>query len=104
MPQVASRFEIGLLYLAGLVQGLALVTFPAASAILTSPAGFHLSSTQYGAMFIPQVVLAIAVSALASRLARRIGLRGVLLLGLGGDLLSMGLLAASPLLAASNRL
>lgn len=101
MPQPASRFEIGLLYGAGLVQGLALVTFPAASAVFASPSGFHLSSTQYGAMFIPQVVLAILASALASRLARRFGLRGVLLLGLCGDLLSMALLAASPLLGSS---
>ena len=34
---MAKRSEIGLVYLAGLFQGLALVTFPAASSILTSP-------------------------------------------------------------------
>jgi FHS family glucose/mannose:H+ symporter-like MFS transporter len=98
MPQAASRFEIGLLYLAGVVQGLALVTFPAASAIFASPTGFGLSSTQYGAMFIPQVVLAILASAFGPRLAHRVGLRGVLLLGLCGDLAAMMLLALSPLL------
>ncbi len=84
--------------MAGIVQGLALVTFPAASAIFASPAGFALSSTQYGVMFIPQVAMAIAASAFGSRFAQRYGLRGVLLLGLCGDLLSMALLAASPLL------
>lgn len=98
MKRTASWFEIGLLYLAGLVQGLALVTFPAASTIFTSAAGFKFSSTQYGAMFLPQVVLAILASALASRLARRAGLRGVLLLGLCSDALSMALLSVSPLL------
>lgn len=98
MARSASRFEIGLLYLAGVVQGLALVTFPAASAIFASPTGFALSSTQYGAMFTPQVVMAVCASAFGSRLARRISLRGVLLLGLCGDLVSMALLSVSPLL------
>jgi fucose permease len=98
VPQTASRFEIGLLYLGGVVQGLALVTFPAASTIFTSPTSFALSNTQYGAMFIPQVVLAILASAFGSRLARRLELRGVLLLGFCGDLIAMALLAASPLL------
>lgn len=101
MPAAASRFAIVLLYSAGVVQGLALVTFPAASTIFTSPRGFHLASTQYGAMFIPQVLLAILASAFGSRLARRFGLRGVLLLGLCADLLSMILLAVSALLAGT---
>ncbi len=102
VAQSASRFEIALLYVAGVVQGLALVTFPAASTIFASPKGFALSSTQYGAMFMPQVVLAILASAFGSRLARRLELRGVLLLGLCGDLLSMAVLAASPLLIGTH--
>ena len=101
MAAAASQYEIGLLYCAGVVQGLALVTFPAASMIFTEPSGFALSSTQYGAMFIPQVVLAIIASAFGSRLARRFGLRAVLQLGLCGDLLAMALLAVSPLLAGT---
>ncbi|SEG51741.1 Predicted arabinose efflux permease, MFS family [Bosea lathyri] len=100
-PGAASPFEIGLLYVIGVVQGLALVTFPAASAILVSPTGFALSSTQYGAMFIPQVVLAILASAFGSSLARRLGLRGVLQFGLCGNLASMALLAVSPFLIGS---
>ena len=102
MAAAASRYEIGLLYGAGVVQGLALVTFPAASMIFTEPSGFALSSTQYGAMFIPQVVLAIIASAFGSGLARRFGLRAVLQLGLCGDLLAMALLAVSPLLAGTH--
>ena len=35
----------------GLVQGIALVTFPAASTILTAPASYDLSSSQYGLLF-----------------------------------------------------
>jgi fucose permease len=102
LAQSASRYEIGLLYCAGVVQGLALVTFPAASTIFTEPSGFALSGTQYGAMFVPQVVLAILASIFGSGLARRFGLRGVLRLGLCGDLLAMALLAASPLLAGTD--
>jgi MFS transporter, FHS family, glucose/mannose:H+ symporter len=102
MPQTASRFEIGLLYVIGVVQGLALVTFPAASAIFTSPGGFALSGTQYGAMFIPQVVLAILTAALGGSLASRLGLRAVLQLGLCGNLLSMLLLAAAPLMMGTQ--
>ena len=90
----ADRLTVALLYVSGVVQGLALVTFPAASAIFTSPTGFHLTGAEYGNMFIPQVLLAIIASAGGPLLAQRLGLRGVLLLGLGSDCLSMALLAA----------
>ena len=101
MPQAARSYEIGLLYGIGIVQGLALISFPAASAILVSPTGFALSSTQYGAMFIPQVVLAILASAFGSSLSRRLGLGRVLQLGLGANLASMALLTTTPLLMGS---
>jgi FHS family glucose/mannose:H+ symporter-like MFS transporter len=101
-PPAANRLTVGLIYLAAVMQGLALVTFPAASAIFASPSGFNLSSTQYGAMFIPQVVLAILASALGPWFAQRLGMRRVLLIGLGGDVLAMALLAASPLLIGSS--
>ena len=95
---MASRTEIGVIYFAAVVQGLALVTFPAASSIFTSPDGFGFDSTRYGALFVPQVVLAILASALAPRLARRWSLRRVLLAGFAGDIVSMALLAVSRLL------
>ena len=94
----ASRTEIGLVYVAAVVQGLALVTFPAASSIFTTPDGFGFDSTRYGALFLPQVLLAILASAFAPRLARRWSLRRVLLAGLAGDVVSMTLLALSRLL------
>jgi MFS transporter, FHS family, glucose/mannose:H+ symporter len=95
---MASRTEIGVVYGAAVVQGLALVTFPAASAIFTSPDGFGFDSTRYGTMFVPQVVLAIFAAALAPKLARRWSLRRVLLAGLASDILSMSLLALGRLL------
>jgi len=95
---MASRTEIGVVYGAAIVQGLALVTFPAASSIFTSPDGFGFDSTRYGTMFVPQVVLAILASALAPKLARRLSLRRVLLAGFASNVVSMALLALSALL------
>jgi MFS transporter, FHS family, glucose/mannose:H+ symporter len=94
----ASRVEISVVYITGAVQGLALVTFPAASAIFTSPQGFGFDSTRYGAMFIPQVVLAILAAGLAPKLAERFSLRWVLLVGLAANFASMTLLALSRVL------
>jgi MFS transporter, FHS family, glucose/mannose:H+ symporter len=94
----ASRTEIGVVYSAAVVQGLTLVTFPAASSIFTSPDGFGFDSTRYGAMFVPQVVLAILSSGLAPKLARRWSLRRVLLVGFAANIVSMALLALTRLL------
>jgi MFS transporter, FHS family, glucose/mannose:H+ symporter len=97
-PAPTSRTEIAVVYFAGIVQGLALVTFPAASSIFTRPDGFGFDSTRYGTMFVPQVVLAILASGLAPTLARRWKLRRVLLIGIASDIVSMALLAVSRLL------
>lgn len=92
------RTEVGLINVIGLGQGLALVTFPAASSIFTSPHGFDFSAASYGMMFIPQVILAILASSLGPRLARRWTLKHVLLAGLSADLVAMTLLALSRLM------
>jgi FHS family glucose/mannose:H+ symporter-like MFS transporter len=93
-----SRTEIGVVFSAAVVQGLALVTFPAASSIFTSPDGFGFDSTRYGMMFIPQVVLAILASGLAPKLARQWSLRRVMLVGFACNTVSMALLALTQLL------
>jgi fucose permease len=100
-PPKATRTEIGLIYGTGLVQGLALVTFPAASSIFTSPTGYDLSHARYGTMFLPQVLLAILASSQAPRFASRWTLKRVLALGVFADLVSMSLLAFSNLFRAS---
>ena len=92
---MATRTETNVVYAAGLVQGIVLVTFPAASTIFTDPDEYDLSSSQYGAMFLPQVITAIAGSLLGARLARRYGSKRVYLAGLTASLVSMGLLVAS---------
>jgi MFS family permease len=85
---------------AGLVQGIALVTFPAASTIFTSHSSYDLSSSQYGLMFVPQMTTAIVASLLGAGLlwpglSRRAGEKSLLLAGLAADLASMVLLIAS---------
>jgi MFS family permease len=92
---MASRLENGVVYAAAAVQGIVLVTFPAASTIFTSPDEYDLSSTQYGTLFLPQVVLAVAGSLGGTALARRVGLKRVFLAGVAASLLAMILLLVS---------
>ena len=84
---------VGLVYLSALLQGLAMVSFPASGTILTGTLG--LSSAQYGAIFLPQVALAIVGSVSGGTLARRLGLKTLLLAMLAANALSQLLLAGS---------
>jgi hypothetical protein len=59
-----SRAEAATVNAAGLVQGIALVTFPAASTIFTARGSYDLSSSQYGLMFVPQVITAVTAALL----------------------------------------
>src|SRR5665213_638180 len=92
---MAQRSEILTVYAAGLIQGVALVTFPAASAVFTSSSDYGLSSTEYGAMFVPQAVMAIISSLLGAGLRKRLGTKRIYMLGLSANLLAMTLLVAS---------
>jgi MFS family permease len=84
-------------YGAGLAQGIVLVTFPAASTIFTDPDEYGLSNTQYGTLFLPQVVTAIAAALLGASLSGRFGTKRVYLAGLFAGLVSMALLLLSTL-------
>jgi MFS family permease len=99
---VASRQEVAAVYAAAVVQGVALVAFPAVSAILTDPAGYHLTKTEYGGMFVPQAITAVLSSLLGAGLTRRTGAKRVLLVGLLADLAAMGLLFASKFFVARH--
>ena len=92
---MAHRGEIITVYAAGLVQGIALVTFPAAGAVFTSATGYGLSNTQYGAIFEPQAIMAIVSSLAAARLTVRLGAKRIYLAGLAANLAAMALLAGS---------
>lgn len=85
----ASRREVSVVYLAGIVQGIVLVTFPAASTIFTAPDEYDLSNTRYGLLFVPQVLTAITASLLGSTLAHRFSTKRVYLAGLVAGLLAM---------------
>jgi predicted MFS family arabinose efflux permease len=89
---MATRAETSAVYAAGAVQGIVLVTFPAASTIFTSPDEYGLSNTQYGVLFLPQVVTAIGASLLGAMLGRRFGTKRVMLAGLVCGLVAMLLL------------
>ena len=101
---MASRSEGRVVFGAGLVQGIALVTFPAASSILTSPQEYALSSTSYGALFLPQAIMAIVASLLGARLTTRLGLKQVFVVGLAANLAAMSLLALSQLAIGAGSL
>jgi MFS family permease len=92
---VANRLEIAAVYAGAVVQGVVLVAFPAVSAIFTSASQYGLSATQYGGMFVPQAVTAVAAALLGGGLTHRLGGKRVLLAGLTADLLAMALLFAS---------
>ena len=74
--------EQQLLLMAGVMQGVALVTFPAISTVLTAPDAYGLSRSEYGLIFLPQVIAAIAASFLGAQLSRAWGAKRVLLVGL----------------------
>lgn len=96
---MASSREARIVYAAGLVQGIVLVTFPAASTVFTDPDEYGLSTTQYGALFLPQVVTAIAGALLGSTIANRLGAKRTYLFGLAASLVAMTLLVISQLFA-----
>ena len=92
---MATRTEANTVKVAAVIQGVALVTFPAASTIFTSPNEYDLSSTQYGAMFIPQAITAISASLAGAALSRRLGTKKLYVFGLLANLLAMSLLVVS---------
>lgn len=68
-------------YGAALVAGLVLVGFPASATLLKDR--LELDDAAYGAIFLPQVIFAIAGSVAGAALARRVGTARLLLLALG---------------------
>ncbi len=92
---MASQSETRSVFVAGVIQGVALVTFPAVSTILTSSSYYNLSSTQYGALFLPQALMAILMSLMGASLTQRLGIKRVYLAGLTANLASMALLVLS---------
>jgi fucose permease len=101
---MASRTEANVVYAAGVVQGIVLVTFPATSTTFTDPDEYDLSSTQYGTLFLPQVIAAIAAALLGASLGSRFGTKRVYLAGLAAGLVSMIVLIVSQFLTDDQTL
>jgi len=92
--RIAARPSAVLIVYAGaLLQGVALVSFPAVSAMLKQT--LTLSDADYGSIFLPQVAFAIVGAVAGGGLARKIGLRTLFALALAANAASQALLAAS---------
>ena len=89
------NIEIILIYATGLMQGLVLVTVPAASSVFTDPHSFGFSASQYGALFIPQVIMSIIAALVAPKISSRIGSKIVYQAGLAFNCLAAALVALS---------
>ena len=90
---VVNKLALISVYLIAFLQGLTLVSFPASSAVLRQMHGF--TDAQYGAIFLPQVALAVLGAVVGGTLARRLGLQPLLWLTAAGNGLSQLALAAS---------
>lgn len=88
---------IAAVYLSGFLQGVALILFPAAGPLFTDPAVFALTSSEFGLLFTPQILAAIAASVLAAGAARQWSMKQVLLGGLAANAAAMAVLAVSAL-------
>jgi fucose permease len=95
LGEPTNRKEIVSVYTAAVIQGVALVTFPAASVVFTSAADYGLTNQEYGGIFVPQAIMAVVSSLFGAGLSRRIGAKQVYLLGLYANLLAMTLLVCS---------
>jgi fucose permease len=92
MPEARIRLVV-LVYVAAFLQGVALVSFPASGAVFKEVLGFD--DARYGAIFLPQVAMAIAGSLAGASFASRLGLRTLLVVSLLSLAVSQACLAAS---------
>lgn len=89
------KVAILLLFLQAFMQGVAFTTFPSASNLLTSAEGFSFNASQYGKLFVPMVIGTILSSFLASTIAKRRGIKAVLLFASCANAFSMLVFSAS---------
>ena len=81
-------------YTAGFLQGCAFVLIPALGTILAA-APYHLSSTAYGVLFLPQTLGAIFGALSAEALQKRIGSHGLFRTGVAANVIALLLLAGA---------
>lgn len=96
--------ELFTIYIAGLLQGIALVAYPAASSIFTNPDAFNFSTSEYGTLFIPQTLLAIAASAFSAWITMYLNAKKVFCAGMAANFLSMLCLTLSSMVMHQHEL
>ena len=96
-PEKVHWPAIAIIYSTSILQGLAMVSFPASGTVLKDIKG--LTDAQYGLIFIPQIIAAIIGSIAGGGLARTLGLKKLLFATLIATALSqLGLLTAVEIL------
>jgi len=101
---IERRKAIVAVYFGGFVAGIALLIFPAAGSLLTDPEIVGLSSSQFGMLFTPEILASIIASSLAAGFAAKVGIKRVMIAGLGFNLLAMILMAATVLVIGKGNL
>lgn len=86
---------IAAVYLSGLLIGVSLILFPSAGTLFQDEEFHGLSSSQYGILFTPQIIMAIVSSSLTATLAARYGMKQALRIGLVFALAAMVVLVVS---------
>jgi MFS family permease len=99
---LASTAESRLVGLTALVQGMVLVTIPAASGIIMGARDYALSGVQYGDLVLPEVAAAILAALSGFGLARRRPTRLAYRVGVALSLLAMVLLLATAPIEGSH--
>ncbi|MFZ4826105.1 MAG: MFS transporter [Phototrophicaceae bacterium] len=95
MPSVERSKTVVAVYLSGMLVGISLILFPSAGSLFTDANFHHLNSAQFGVLFTPQIVTAIASSVLTASVARYTSMKRVLQIGLIFSALAMLLLVIS---------
>ena len=98
------RKAIVAVYFGGFVAGISLLIFPAAGSLLTDPDIVGLSNSQFGMLFTPEILAAIIASSLAAGFAAKVGIKRVMIAGLGFNLVAMVLMAATVLVIGNGNL
>ncbi|MDQ1095697.1 MULTISPECIES: MFS transporter [Chryseobacterium] len=84
--------KTGLIFLLAFLTGVNFVVFPALGTAFTDPSVFALSSSQFGSLFLPQVVCIIISCLSAPFLVNRFGPKVILAAGIALMILSTGVL------------
>jgi MFS family permease len=92
---MSARLSIFVVYAAGLLVGVAVVLMPSASNVFRDTQAHALSAHEYGLLFVPMILGAIAAATVTGPLAARHGLQRLLLAALGLLVTALALLAVT---------